>query len=103
MQSDFENYCDEFSYLTEFYETDIRKDSLKVQLETLRTHFDSQESDCVKLKDIVDYLRSLKAPMRVIYSEVVTLVRILLVLPATNATSERTFSALRRIKTYEVL
>ena len=103
VQSDFGNYChsDECSYVTEFYETDIRKYSLpKVQLETLRTHFDSQESDCVKLKDIVGYLRSLKAPMRVIYSEVVTLVRILLVLPATNATSERTFSALRRIKTY---
>ena len=38
--------------------------------------------------------------MRAIYSEVVTLVRILLVIPATNATSERTFSALGRIKTF---
>ena len=38
--------------------------------------------------------------MRAIYSEVVTLVRIFLVIPATNATSERTFSALRKIKTY---
>ena len=38
--------------------------------------------------------------MRAIYSEIVTLVTILLVNPATNATSERTFSALRRVKTY---
>ena len=38
--------------------------------------------------------------MRVIYSEIVTLVIILLVIPAANATSERTFSALRRVETY---
>ena len=35
-----------------------------------------------------------------IYSEVVTLLKLILVSPATNATSERTFSAMRRIKTY---
>ena len=44
-------------------------------------------------------LRELKPAMRAIYSEIVTLVIILLVIPAANATSERTFSALRRVKT----
>ena len=38
--------------------------------------------------------------MRAIYSEIVILVIILFVIPAANATSERTFSALRRVKTY---
>ena len=38
--------------------------------------------------------------MRAIYSEIVTLVIILLVIPAVNAISEGTFSALRRVKTY---
>ena len=33
-------------------------------------------------------------------SEVVTLLNLLLVLPSTNAVSERTFSAMRRLKTY---
>ena len=33
-------------------------------------------------------------------SQVVMLVRLLLVMPATNAISERSFSAMRRIKTY---
>ena len=42
----------------------------------------------------------LKPAMRAIYSEIVTLVTILLVIPATNTTSERTFSAMRRVKTY---
>ena len=44
--------------------------------------------------------RELKPAMRAIYSEIVALVTILLVIPAANATSERTFSALRRVKTY---
>ena len=38
--------------------------------------------------------------MRGVFSEIVTLVIILLVIPAANATSERTFSALRKVKTY---
>ena len=33
-------------------------------------------------------------------SEVVKLVSLILVMPATNATSERSFSAMRRVKTY---
>ena len=38
--------------------------------------------------------------MRAIYSEIVTLVIILLVIRTATATRERTFSALRRVKTY---
>ena len=34
------------------------------------------------------------------FSEIVTLMKLILVMPATNATSERTFSALRHVKTY---
>ena len=34
------------------------------------------------------------------YSQVAILVRLILVLPATNAISERSFSAMRRIKTF---
>ena len=55
------------------------------------------------LSEIFDYLREIKPSMLAIYSEIVALVIILLVIPATHATSERTFSALpylRRVKTY---
>ena len=38
--------------------------------------------------------------MQLLLNEVVALVRLILVQPATNAVSERSFSALRRIKTY---
>ena len=100
VRSDFEDYSEEFTFVTEFYAKDIDKDSLKVQLETLKTYFENQTSAKVKLSDIFGYMRELAPAMRSIYSEIVTLVRILLVIPASNATSERTFSALRRVKTY---
>ena len=35
-----------------------------------------------------------------LFSEVVTLMQLILVLPATNTTSERSFSAMRRVKNY---
>ena len=34
------------------------------------------------------------------FSEIVTLMKLILVMPAINATCEKTFSALRRVKTY---
>ena len=60
----------------------------------------SEGSGTIKLSDIFGHLRELRPAMRAINSEILTLVIILLVIPAANATSERTFSALRRVKTY---
>ncbi len=50
--------------------------------------------------DVVDYVKSLGKPGQLLLSEVVKLIRLILVAPATNATSERTFSALCIVKTY---
>ena len=49
--------------------------------------------------DVVTYLRSLNKNSTFL-SEVVKVVVLILVAPATNATSQRSFSALRRVKTY---
>ena len=49
--------------------------------------------------DVVTYLRSLNTNSTFL-SEVVKLVVLILVAPGTNATNERSFSALRRVKTY---
>ena len=48
---------------------------------------------------VKDYLISL-GHERELLSEVVTILGLILVMPATNATSERSFSACRRMKTY---
>ena len=54
----------------------------------------------VTFKDIVEYLQSLSAAQCNLHSQVVGLVTLVLVMPATNATSERSFSCLQRTKSY---
>ena len=100
------DFVTELEFVCKFYGEDLHKDRLTVQLETLQAHFHNEKlilKDTklnVSLSVIVDFLKTLSLPAREMFSEIVTLVRILLVIPATNASSERTFSALRRIKTY---
>jgi len=56
--------------------------------------------DRPSVKEIVDQLRSMSSAERTHFSELVNIVKLTLVMPATNAVSERSASALRRIKTY---
>ena len=64
-------------------------------------------SDCPNIKkkdidfdDVRNYIESLNDAQRTIYSQVLVILKIILVMPATNATSERSFSVLRIIKNY---
>lgn len=79
----------------------------------------SQDIDCDRLRDqlcilsancpnairnntptgIVKYIKGLGKKLD-LFSEVTKVVRLLLVMPASNASSERAFSAMRRVKTY---
>ena len=45
-------------------------------------------------------MRPLSAAKKQLLSEVCTILKLILVMPATNASSERSFSALRRVKSY---
>ena len=59
--------------------------------------FDTSEFD---VNDLVTFLQSLDSSRRKLLSEISTLGELLLIMPATNAISERSFSALTRVKTY---
>ena len=52
------------------------------------------------LHDVLDYVRSLSPGQRTSMSQLCVLLTLILILPATNAVSERSASSLRRIKTY---
>ena len=54
--------------------------------------------DLIKFLKI--FLESLDNSEKLLLSEVLVLAKLLIVIPATNAVSERSFSALRRVKTY---
>ena len=76
------------------YESDFNPPLLKTQLKVLSPKFVPL---CLsqQLKFLIDLGEARSA-----LSEVVKLVRLILVMPATNATSEHSFSALKRVKTY---
>ena len=47
-----------------------------------------------------EYFQHLQAAERELLSEVKTVLQLILLMPATNAASERSFSAMRRVKSY---
>ena len=83
--------------IAEFYGTDFDHDRLKAQLTTLHCNDSKAIND---LQSVVSYLKGLSEIEKEYYSEVIKVAKMILVMPATNALSERSFSALRRIKTW---
>ena len=79
---------DELNQVQKLYDRDIKYDNLEVQFQTISQ---SVKED-LSLVGITDYLKSLSITARSFYSEIVTLVELILVMPATNTTSERSFS-----------
>ncbi|XP_065191909.1 zinc finger MYM-type protein 1-like [Sycon ciliatum] len=89
---------DEFKAVTELYGEDLDSNLLLTQFSLLQTQLTSD--DDVTFKSVLKFLRGYSTSQRQLLSEVVKLVRLILVSPATNAMSVRSFSAMRRIKTY---
>ena len=58
------------------------------------------KQSAVSFKDVWNYLQSLSKAQRSFYCQVIVLITLILVMPATNASSEHSFSALRRVKSY---
>ena len=54
----------------------------------------------IDAKELVKFFQGLTAAQRRLMPQVVILAKLLLIVPATNAVSERSFSALKRVKTY---
>ncbi|KAI6646956.1 Zinc finger MYM-type protein 1-like [Oopsacas minuta] len=80
-----------------FYGDDFtHADRLQTQLKLLHC----SGAALTDLPSIIIYLKSLNSTEKSFFSEVIKIVKLILVMPATNATSERSFSALRRLKTW---
>ena len=93
-----QDYTNEIGVVIDFYGADFQPSQLAAQL---RVHFNQPETEgSMTFGDVCDYLRSLNQAQQTVYSQVVVLVKLILVMPATNTTSERSFLALRRIKSY---
>ena len=86
----------------EQYSSDFKSDLLKAHLEIFVSNFALPDVDrmSVTLRDVITYAKTLTEIQKDLMSEVCKLLQLILVMPATNAVSERSFSALRRIKTF---
>ena len=84
--------------VADFYKDDINKEQLNMQLSILSSNISCEPTH--ELHTVIKYLQGLSPPQRLLLSEVCVLASLILVMPATNAVSERSFSALRRIKSY---
>ena len=101
---------EELDFICNFYKEDLQKDLLRVQLQTLHVDFKSKfeerygtsmsEASCITIFDIKEYFQSLSSAQKDLLDQVCKVAKLVLVMPATNATSERSFSALRRVKSY---
>ena len=84
-----DNFIKEYDAVMETYACDFDKNRFHVQLETLNEYCkEIDQSDVFCLRTVVNVLR--RPEVKSHLSEVVKLAKLILVLPATNATSEIT-------------
>ena len=85
-----------------YADTDLQQYKLEAQLSLLpevvqAMGYDTSQFD---IADLLDFFQSLGNARKLLLSEICTLGKLMLVMPATNAVSERSFSALKRLQTY---
>ena len=86
------------SFACNFYKDVFDKLKLETQLCSLPDIFEDKEVTDVHM--VVKNFQKMSAGMRAHFLELVILIKLLLIAPATNAVSESSCSTLRRIKTY---
>ena len=96
------DYEDNLKKILEFYNNekshDFNEDCLRTHLRIFSTNFPKKY--CANFEDILMHFKAMAPSSRKMISEVSKIFELILVLPATNATSERTFSKLKLLKTY---
>ena len=88
-----------FEAVTTFYKDDIDPVQLRLHLDILHSTY-PQGTGNLTIRDTQRYLKSLSVAARQSVSQVVVVLELVLTRPSTNAISEQSFSALRRLKTY---
>ena len=83
-------------------DTDLQQYKLETQLSLLPDMVQSMGYDTSRfgIADLLDFFQALGNARKLLFSEICILGKLMLVMPATNAVSERSFSALTRVKTY---
>ena len=94
-----EDYTIELQEVLPFYGDDFDTTELSTQLEVFSSGFTSQ-SKRVTIREIILFLQTFSVGQRAFYKQVCRIAHINLIMPVTNAASERSFSTMKRVKTY---
>ena len=90
-----EEFQEPLGDVLQLYKDNFKGDESKAQLEALR-YFPELTIDNVK--KLVEFLQSFSATTKSFVPQVIVQAKILLVMPATNAVRQRSFSAMTRVK-----
>ena len=94
-------YQNELDAVCTFYKGDLEQRELSAQLEVFKTLYkEKAEGEKPSVACLRKILCTLSPSQRALIDVVCRAFQLLLIMPATNATSERSFSAMRRIKSY---
>ena len=96
------DFSKELEAVTDFYDSDFERFNLESQLQLLHQiglKFKEQNHKRFTIQDVITLMQKLPRAHKNMIPEVLTLMKLILVSPATNAVSERRFSALKRLKT----
>ena len=92
-----EDYSTEIEEVVSFYGDDFQETDFTTQLQIFGTKFIGESCS---LKDIIVFLHGLSDGQRTFFQKVCQVAQLIIVMPATNAVSEHSFSVLHRIKGY---
>ena len=93
-----QDYETELTFVVKFYGNDFDRNSLGVQLKMLKDLVGEEGHSTID--NIIKIFRGLSKAVLSNFSETKKLLTLIMVLPSTNAVSERSVSALQRVKTY---
>jgi len=97
-----EDFDQQFLVVCEFYKDDINPDDIRSQLVIFGNIFQSipEKPALPTIFDIKEYFVKISTAQKDLLVQVGLLLKLILVMPATNETSERFFSVIHRVKTH---
>ena len=100
-----QNFTSEFEHACSFYRDDFDSNVLHAQLKIFNNECQRQQKDTgIAFKPVLDiksfFSTLMDSQNHYSLKSVKYVVKLILIMPASNATSERSFSALRRVKSY---
>ena len=84
---------EEVDDVLQFYGSDFHKEKLLTQLCLFRTNYPAEKINCID--DIVSLVKQMTVGEKVLMGQVLKLISLVLVMPATNAIGKRSFSAIK--------